>query len=304
MIGRITSQMETAQVLADINSSQDALNVTQEQLSTGLTINQPSDNPYGASLAVQLNQSLSSLNAYNGQITDGSAWTQATGTALTTIQSALERAQELVVGAANGSESSTDRSATAVEIGQLTQQILQAANSQYNGQYIFGGSQTGTQPYSTTTQAYQGDNGSVTREIGPNTSIQVNTDISPLLGSGTTGSGLLATLNSISTDLSGGSASQIADLSNQITNLQSNLNTLEQMQAGVGTTQDRLTSATNTIQSLQTAQTQSLSNDEDANMATTMTTYTSQQAAFEAALQAGAKIVQTSLMDFLSTSGS
>ena len=301
MIGRITTQMETAQVLADINSSQDALNVTQEQLSTGLTINQPSDNPYGASLAVQLNQALSGLTAYNGQITDGSAWSQATSTALTTIQNSLERAQELVVGAANGSDSATDLSATAAEVSSLTQSILQAANSQYNGQYIFGGSQTGTQPYDTTTQTYQGDNGTVMRAIGPNTSVQVNTDISSLLGSGTTGSGLLATLNSIQTDLTSGNQ---ADLSNQITSLQNNLNTLEQLQATAGSTQNRLTAATTTITALQNSDTESLSNDEDANMATTMTTFSSQQAAFEAALQAGAQIVQTSLMNFLSTSGS
>ena len=44
-----------------------------------------------------------------------------------------------------------------------------------------------------------------------------------------------------------------------------------------------------------------LSDDQDANMAATLTTYSNEQTAFSAALKAGADIVQSSLMDFLST---
>ena len=56
--GRITTQMTTASVLSSINNVQDQLATTQQQLSTGLSINQPSDNPYGASLAIQLKNGL------------------------------------------------------------------------------------------------------------------------------------------------------------------------------------------------------------------------------------------------------
>jgi flagellar hook-associated protein 3 FlgL len=53
---------------------------------------------------------------------------------------------------------------------------------------------------------------------------------------------------------------------------------------------------------MQTSVTSDLSNDTEANMATTETTYSNEEAAFEAALKAGASIVQSSLMDFLSNS--
>ena len=301
--GRITTQMTTASVLGSINNIQDQLANTQEQLSTGLSINQPSDDPYGASLAIQLKNELSGLGNYNSSITDGQAWASAADTSMQNIMSMLQRAQELTVQASNGSLSSTDLSATADEIDQLSDAIKQEANTQYNGQYIFSGTATGTAPYSSSTgDVYQGNTSAVTRQIGPNSSLQVNVDLSSVLGSGSSANDnkLLNTLSSISADLRAGT-SGVADLSStQLTNLQNSLNSLTQVQANVGATENRLTLASTRIQGLQNTDTQSLSNDEDVNMAQAMTTFSNQQTAFQAALKAGANIVQSSLMDFLS----
>ena len=303
MIGRITPLMTTAQVLNNINTVQDQMATTQQQLSTGKSINQPSDNPYGASLAIQLNTDLSGLSDYSNAVSDGTAWTQAATSSLSNIQSMLQRVQELVVQSANGSESASDLASTADEVNQLKDAIKQEANTQYNGQYIFSGSATGTEPYSTATgDVYQGNTSAVTREIGPNSSLQVNADVSSLLGSGSSASDgkLLDTLTQISNDLTGGTSADVADLSNnQLTNLSSSLNNLEQLQANVGSAQDRLTLASTRITNLQTSDTAALSNDEDANIASTYTTFSNEQAAFTAALRAGANIVQSSLMDFL-----
>src|SRR6201996_2919334 len=300
--GRITTQMTTASVLSSINNIQDQLANTQEQLSTGLSINQPSDNPYGASLAIQLKNELSGLGNYNSSITDGQAWASAADTSMQNIMSMLQRAQELTVQASNGTLSSSDLSASAAEINQLTDAIKQEANTQYNGQYIFSGTATGTAPYSTATgDVYQGNSGAITRQIGPNSSLQVNVDISSLLGSGQgQDTDLLSTLRTVAADMTSGTTAGVSDLSNtQLTNLSNSLNQLEQLQANVGAASDRLTLASTRISNLQTSDTAALSNTEDANMAQTMTTYSNEQAAFTAALGAGGEVVQSSLMDFL-----
>ena len=125
-----------------------------------------------------------------------------------------------------------------------------------------------------------------------------------MLGSGTSANDgkLLDTLRTISADMRSGNSAGVADLStNQLTNLQNSLNSLTQLQANVGATQNRLTLAGDRIQGLQNSDTAALSNDEDVNMAQAMTTFSNQQAAFTAALKAGANIVQSSLMDFLSS---
>ena len=70
--------------------------------------------------------------------------------------------------------------------------------------------------------------------------------------------------------------------------------------ADLGATTNRLTMAASRIQSLQASDTQSLSDVQDADMAQTEVDFSTQQAALTAALQAGAHIVQQTLMDFLS----
>lgn len=304
MIGRVTPLMTSAQVLANINEVQNQLATTQEQLSTGRSINRPSDNPYGASLAVQLNAAIAGLASYSNNVADGTAWASAATSALQNIQSMVQRVQEVMIQASNGTESDSDLQASAAEVSQLTDAIKQEANTQYAGQYIFSGAATGTAPYSGSSDQYQGDHGAVTRDIGPNSSLAVNVDLSSVLGGGSAAGdgGLLDTLRTIVSDMTG-TPPDVADLAtNQIDNLSANLTTLEGMQASVGATTERLNLAASRIQTLQTSDATALSDDEDVNIAQAYTTFSNEQAAFTAALRAGANIVQSSLMDFLSTS--
>jgi flagellar hook-associated protein 3 FlgL len=304
---RITQQMTAQTLLTNINSAMTQLDNTQQELSTGKKINQPSDDPYGTSLALQLNNQLSNLTSYSNNVTDGTGWAQAGNAALTDITNSVQRIRELVVEASNGTQSQTDMSASADEVNQLIDQIKQDANSQYNGQYIFSGSATGTAPYQAgSNDAYAGDTGQVTRTIGPGTTLAVNANLSSVLGTGQTTSGqpagdgqLLNTLRNIAGDMQSGNSSALGGT--DLSQLDTNLNSLTGLTANVGATTDRLQMAATRIQSLQTSDTTTLSNTQDADMAQTEVNFSTQQAALTAALQAGAKVVQQSLMDFLSS---
>jgi flagellar hook-associated protein 3 FlgL len=305
MIGRVTQQMTAQNLLTNINSALNQLDTTQQELSTGKKINQPSDNPYGTSLALQLNNQLSNLTGYSNNVTDGTGWAQAGNAALTDITNSVQRIRELVVSASNGPQNQTDLNADAAEVNQLIDQIKQDANSQYNGQYIFSGAATGTAPYQAgSSDAYAGDTGQVTRTIAPNTSLAVNVNLSSVLGTGQTVSGqpagdnkLLNTLRNISDAMTSGNTGA---LSSSLSQLDTNLGSLTGVTADLGATTDRLQMAGTRIQSLQASDTQSLSDVQDADMAQTEINYSTQQAALTAALQAGAHIVQQTLMDFLS----
>ena len=100
MIGRITNQMTSQMTLAGIESALDRLDTTQQELSTGKSINQPSDNPSGTALALQLNTDLSNLTSYSNNVTDGTGWTTAQSSALTDITNSVQRIQELTTEAA------------------------------------------------------------------------------------------------------------------------------------------------------------------------------------------------------------
>ena len=300
MFGRITTQMTASMTLNDLQQSLNRLDTTQKQLSSGKKLNQPSDDPYGTSQAMSLNGQLSSLNDYTNNITDGTAWTQQATTSLGDIDSMVQRVRELVVQASNGTYTQSDLNASASEVNQLIDAIKQEANASYNGQYIFSGTSTGTAPYQTgSTDTYQGGTGSVNRLIGPNTTLSINTNISSLLGNGQASGdgGLLDTLRTIASDLQSGNTGAIggADLKN----LDSNFGTLTQMEANMGAITNRLTLASTRIEQLQNSDSAALSNVQDADMATVAINFSTEQAAYSAALKAGANIVQSSLLDFL-----
>ena len=299
MIGRITQQMIAQRTLADLQQSQDRLDTTQQQLSSGKRINQPSDDPYGTSMSLQLTGQLSDLSAYSGNVTDGTSWTQATLGSLSNITNMLQRVNELVTQAGNGTLSQSDLASTAAEVNQLIDAIKQEANTQYNGQYLFSGTATSTAPYQTgSSDTYGGNNSAVNRLIGPGTTIQVNADISQLLGNGqAAGDGkVLNTLRNIASDITAGNRSALQADSQA---LSSNLGSAAQLQASVGAVANRLGLAASRIQDTQTNTTAALSKVQDADMAATITNFSTEQAAYTAALRASASIVQTSLLDFL-----
>jgi flagellar hook-associated protein 3 FlgL len=293
---RITTLMTSNQILGEINQSQTALANTEQELATGKTINEPSDNPYGAALAVQLNGQLSQLSDYSNSIIDGQAWTQTATSALNSIQQQVQRTQELVTEAGNGTMSPSDMADLGQEVGQIIASIKTDANTQYNGQYVFSGTSTSTAPYDSSGN-YVGSTSMVTREIGPHATATVSVDLSGALGTSSS-TGLLSTLQNIYTQLTTGSGTSALNTTD-LSALKTGLDSLSSLQASLGASTDQMTMAASTISDMQTSVTSDLSNDEDANMASTMTTYSNEEAAFTAALKAGASIVQTSLLNFL-----
>jgi len=85
--------------------------------------------------------------------------------------------------------------------------------------------------------------------------------------------------------------------------LDANFNSLTQLEASVGAVSDRLSLAASRIQDLQNSDTQALSKNQDADFAQASIDFSTEQAAYTAALRASASIVQASLMNFLGSSG-
>jgi len=71
------------------------------------------------------------------------------------------------------------------------------------------------------------------------------------------------------------------------------------VQARVGAGMNRLDTASSRLAQIEESTTSMLSNTEDADMAEVITNYSTQQAVYQSALNSGARIVQTSLLDFL-----
>jgi len=81
--------------------------------------------------------------------------------------------------------------------------------------------------------------------------------------------------------------------------LDGNIETLTQLQATAGSAIDQLQTALTRNEDLQTSINGALSNTDSTNIATASIMYANEQAAYSAALHAGATIVQESLLNFL-----
>ncbi|MDB5979610.1 MAG: flgL, partial [Pseudomonas sp.] len=127
----------------------------------------------------QLGQQSSMLDQYNANTSAIQSTMAQSESALTGIQNALARAKDLVLAAANGTFTDTDRKSNADELTQIQSQVLSLMNSQdANGQYIFAGSKSNTPPYSQNpdgSYSYNGDQSSNSLPIGANLSIASNT---------------------------------------------------------------------------------------------------------------------------------
>ncbi|HEX4521691.1 MAG TPA: flagellar hook-associated protein FlgL [Gaiellaceae bacterium] len=298
MSERITNSMLTTTLLGDLQNVTNALSKTQSELSSGMRIQKPSDDPFGTSQALGYRADLASNAQYQTNVNDGSAWLNTTDSALGDISSLVLRARDLVVQGANSSTGPSGNNDIAAEIDQIIESLKTDGNSQYAGQYIFSGTKTSTAPYAAgADDTYSGDTGTVSRQIGAGVQVPVNVDGASVLGDGS--SGLIATLRQISTDLKSNNIAALG--STDLSALDTASDNVSTIRATVGARADRLTTALSRLQSLQESSTSLLSDTEDADMAQTIVTYSQQQAVYQAALKAGAQIIQPSLMDFLST---
>jgi len=308
MSSRITNSMMSRSVLADLNDVGNRQAATRRQMSSGKVVNRPSDDPYAAGRALSLRNELGGIRQHARNVDEAQSWMTITDTSLSHIGDMAQRARELVVQGGTDTLPQTSRDAIASEIDQLIAGMKQEANVTYDGRYVLGGSRTNTPPYDATltktdpsvtpNDAYSGDAASQLREIGPGVTIAVNVHGDEVLGGASGSSGnLLGVLRDIATHLRSGDTAalgggDIKAVSDQIDNLLA-------VQARVGAGMNRLDTASSRLAQIEESTTSMLSNTEDADMAEVITSYSTQQAVYQSALNAGARIVQTSLLDFL-----
>lgn len=297
---RITAQMTARHTIRDLQGDMSTLSALQRKMSSGKEITRPSDDPYGASRALALGGEVAGLQQYQRNVDDGTAWLNASDAALGKIGDALQRVRELLIQGGSDSAGPRAREAAATEIDQLIETVKQEANVQYAGRYIFAGTATDRRPYALLgPDAFGGNTDAIQREIGPQVELDINVDVSGVLGNGQGARDdlLLNTLRDIADDLRSGDGTRLRGT--DIVRLDANFDALNQVRADVGARTNRLTIAAGRLGALEENSIELLSTVEDADTVKTLIDYTTQQAAYNMALKAGSNVVQNSLMDFL-----
>lgn len=285
----------------NLNSNLRNMDTYQTQLSSGRKINSLSDNPAGVVKSMRLRSSITEGEQYLANISEAVNFMETTDSALSNINSILQRVRELTVSAANGTNDDSALTAISQEVSELNDQLKMIANSAYGTKYIFSGTNVTEQPYQDGANAdnWVGNNGSVQVEIGQGVTIAMNLtngSMNNLFTDNGTTQGLFNLLDSLAADITAGDSDAINDALGALDNKMDDVLTCEAM---VGAKINRLELQEARLESNQISLTGLLSSNEDADMAEVIMNLKIQENVYQASLSAGARIIQPSLVDFL-----
>ncbi len=172
---RISTSQIYQQNVSQMNDQQAQLSQLYQQISSGVSLSTPADNPLGAAQAVQLSMTSATYTQYSANQDLALSSLQAEDHTLTSVNGLLTTIHTNIIQAGDGSLTDSDRSALATQLQGYRDQLVTLANSTDGaGNYIFSGFQSTTPPFANKLGggvAYSGDSGSRQVQIMPNRTV-------------------------------------------------------------------------------------------------------------------------------------
>ncbi|MGL5956619.1 MAG: flagellar hook-associated protein FlgL, partial [Brevinema sp.] len=165
MLGRVTPGYMTNDFLQNIKNKNDNFQKLQTQISSQQRINLPSDDPAGIINYMKWESKSQDLNKFNQIILSYKDKLNVIDGHLDSVSSNLHRARELTVQAANGVYTREERVIIAMEIDQITRQLVADANSEYQGKALFSGTASLSQPYRITENMNEDTNNNIVTQV-------------------------------------------------------------------------------------------------------------------------------------------
>ncbi|MBT3203619.1 MAG: flagellar hook-associated protein FlgL [Gammaproteobacteria bacterium] len=171
---RISSVQIFQQGIEAFGKQQSKLSDLQQQISSGVRLTKPSDDPAASSRVLELEQTVSQLDQYNVNISLAENRLKLEETTLSAVENSFFRIKELIIQANNSSNDETSLQAIGVEIEERYQELLSLANAQDSaGDFLFAGFQNQTQPFTESATGsmrhvvYSGDQGQRSFQVSP-----------------------------------------------------------------------------------------------------------------------------------------
>jgi flagellar hook-associated protein 3 FlgL len=287
---------------ASLNDVQATNQQLTAQLSSGVRVTSLSTDPMASGENVLLLNQMQRDDSFTQTSSLVHGQLQVADSALGGVVAQLTQAISLATSGSNGTMNSSNLQSISNQIAGIRDEVVALANTSYQGQYVFGGSQAGTKPFSLSngttpaTATYNGDN-VVNYLVTPNgQKIQLNVPGSQIFTSSGS-SDVLGVLNQLVADFATGTASSTAIV--DTTALGDALNFVSQQRVVVDNSLTRLTAATDAVSSEKTQLTVTQTNlmqADVAKIATQLSLTESQQSALESVI---AQLGSGSLFDKL-----
>jgi len=292
---RVTDKMIFENAAANAAKSRDRAQTAMEQVSTGMRVVHPGDDPTVAAMMVRGQQTTDRMSAISQNASRAGSEVDSADSALQSLTDVLARARELAVQMGNDSYSATDRAGAATEVDGLIQQAVTLMNTNVDGRYIFGGNKDQTAPFDAAGN-YAGDTAVRQVEVAPgvleDSSVRADVTVKGVGG----GVDLFATLQSLSAALktNNGDAvrGSLTDLTTATTQVTTTL-------AQVGAMSDAFATAQTLAKSTSDATTKNVANQSEADVITSSSQLALANSALNATLTAAAQSFNISLVNKL-----
>lgn len=284
-------------LLYAVTNDRDQLNTDLQDLSTGKSVNQPSDNPAAESAYIENKTQSATNDDFQHSVSTVQGALGTADSALGSIVTSLTQALTLGTEGANGTNSTSDLQALAQQVQSIQSTVLGLANTSYQGNYLFAGTKVTAPPYvanalSPSGVSYAGNNTTTTIQVGPGQFVTTNAPGSTIFNAAGADvfQGLHDLVNALQTN------TNIKGALGELTNAFNNLNA---QRSFYGNAEDQLTSVNNNLVQEQltlTTQQQSLIGVDTAKAASMLA---QDQTTLQAALQGFGGISQNTLMSYL-----
>ncbi|MBK9990297.1 MAG: flagellin [Verrucomicrobia bacterium] len=296
---RIATNTVSESVLAQIQKLSSQQAKLQSQVSTGQKISLPEDDPSAVGRILTLDSEARQVQQFKVNANRALDVSQATYAGLQDIKKISDRAGEIATLGAGASSPDAYR-AYATELNQLVEQALQSGNAKLRNDYIFAGTALSTAPLvatrnvagDITSVAYAGNAAQTNVQISELSKISPGSDSSTNTGMGAFLNNLIALRDALNTGVSANVSAARPNLDNSENLLVNALSEQGAVQLRIEVAQSQQATRSTNIEKL-------ISNEADADMATSVVKLSQTSTAYEAALSSATKILQMSLLDYL-----
>ena len=198
--------------VVNLSSSLDQTQATQQQLTeelaSGVRVTTIGSDPVAAAQNVQLLNEIQQDDSFTQTTSITTGLLQVTDSALGGVVTQLNEALSLAAQGTNGTSNSTDLKAIASQLTGVRDEVISLANTSYQGQYVFGGGQSGSAPFtldnstSPASVTYNGDDDVNTLQAPSGQTIQLNVPGDQIFTSST--ANVIGSLNALIADFASG----------------------------------------------------------------------------------------------------
>ncbi|MCG3420574.1 flagellar hook-associated protein FlgL [Oceanobacillus jordanicus] len=288
---RITQGMLSNNMLRNLTSSYSKMDTLMDQVSTGKKINRPSDDPVIAMKGMGYRTELKQIEQYKRNTSEVHNWMDNTDSALDKATQTMQKLRELAVQASNDTYDASERENIMNEVTQLKEHMMDIANTSVNGKYIFNGTDTETPPVNEDGEFEPSSTSPVLIDVAGGTKLQANVNPEDVFGND-----LFANIDSFIADLESNDQEAIEG---NISSLQGGIDNIINARADLGARMNRLELVENRLSEQEIVATSTMAENEDVDYEKAITELITQESLHRAALSAGSKIIQPSLIDFL-----